>query len=251
MGLIKNLVALFLVDGQVRGLRSRLEGAERFLAAQERLHSDLEQHCAELETRKRQIQTRIGTLELETASLDERLEKLRNELNGASTNKQYTAVLTELNKAKLDRTELENRTLDQMEALEQTVADVEKVKGEIAERRKVRERAAAELKARHDEVGERLAELEAERRIAAEAIPAKELRIFNEVAEAHEGEAMAPIEEIDRRRREYACGSCNIHLPFETIASLLGSAEVLVRCTACGRILYLQDETRGALAKKG
>ncbi len=250
MGLIKNLVALFLVEGQVRGLRSRLDSAERYLANQNRLLAELEQHGAELETRKRQVQARIAILDLETASLDERLEKLRTELNSASTNKQYTALLTELNKAKLDRTELENRTLEQMEALEQTGADLKKVQGESAERRKVKERAAAELKARHDEVGERLAELEAERRIAAQAIPAKELKIFNEVADAHDGEAMAPIEEIDRRRREYACGSCNLHLPFETLASLLGTADVVVRCTACGRILYLQDETRGALAKK-
>ena len=70
------------------------------------------------------------------------------------------------------------------------------------------------------------------------------------MADAYDGEALGQIEEIDRRHREYACGSCNMHLPFETVASLLGGGDTVGRCAACGRILYLADETRGALAKK-
>jgi predicted nucleic acid-binding Zn-ribbon protein len=85
--------------------------------------------------------------------------------------------------------------------------------------------------------------------VAAEAVPGNALAIFDEIAAAHDGEVMAPVEEIDRRRREYACGECNMHMPFEQIASLMGQADAIVRCTACGRMLYLQEEVRGALSK--
>ena len=198
----------------------------------------------------RQMQAKIGNLEGETAALDERLEKLRNELNGASTNKQYTAILTELNTAKLLRSEIEDRALGEMELVEENNEQMARLAEDLAERTKVRSVAEGELKRRNSEVGERLAELEAERQVATEGIPGSDLKVFNEMADAYEGEAMAAVEEIDRRHRDYACGLCNIHLPFEAVAALLSSKDVLTRCPACGRILYLNDETRGALAKK-
>ncbi len=250
MSLQQSLYKLFQVDGQVRGLRSRLDSAERYLAAQTSLIEDLQQQQQELESRGRQIQAKIDNLEGETAALDERLEKLRNELNSTSTTKQYTAILTELNTAKLARSDIEDRALGEMELIDANNEQMARLAEDLAERTKVRSVAEGELKRRNGEVGERLAELEAERQVAAEGIPGGDLKVFNEMADAYKGEAMAAVEEIDRRHRDYACGLCNIHLPFEAIAALLGSKDVLTRCPACGRILYLYDETRGALAKK-
>ncbi len=250
MSLTEDLISLFHIDSNVRGLRRRLESAQRYLDAQDRLLADLFQQHEECEVRRRHLRATVGNLEGEIEVLDERLEKLRDELNVATTNKQYTAVLTERNVAKTARAEIEDRVLEEMEMIEDTGKQLEKIAEETAERQKIRKVAEAQLKQRHDEVGQRLAELEVERESAASVIPGGEIKIFNEMADAYDGEAMGLIEEIDRRRREYACGSCNMHLPFEAVASLLGGGDALVRCTACGRILYLADETRGAIAKK-
>ena len=70
------------------------------------------------------------------------------------------------------------------------------------------------------------------------------------MADTYDGDAMAQVEEIDRRHRDYACGSCHMTVPFENVAVLLSGADTLVRCSACDRILYMQEETKGALAKK-
>lgn len=249
MTLTENLINLFQVESQVRGLQSRLDAAERYLNAQNRLLKDLLDQRQELESRRRQVQATVANLENETATLDQRIEKLRDELNSSTTNKQYSAVLTELNTVKVARSELEDRILEEMERIEQGTAELDKLAGEIQEREKVKKVAESDLAIRHEEIGERLAELETERDGAAAAVPTAELKIFNEMADAYDGEAMATIEEIDRRHREYSCGACNIILPFEAVAALLGSSEVMVRCTACGRILYLHEEMRGALTK--
>ena len=250
MTLLSNLITLFQIDSQVRGLRSRLESAQRYLDTQIRLLSELREQREESEARRRQLLATIANLEVEGTALGERIDKLRGELDTATTNKQYGALLTEVNTAKLARTELDDRIYEEMEKVEELDRQLEELKGDNLEREKVRTVAEDQLRQRHDEIGERLAELEGERNVAAECIPGGELKVFNELAEAYDGEVMAQIEEVDRRRREYACGSCNIHLPFEAIASLLCNLDTLVRCTACDRILYLAEETRGALAKK-
>ena len=250
MSLTEDLLNLFRVDAQARGLRKRLESAQRYRDAQAQRVQELEQQRDELKGRKRQLQARISNFEVETATIDARLEKLRNDLNSASTNKQYTAVLTELNTVKISGSELDDRILQEMESVDEVSEQLAKLEKEFAERKKVAAVADTELQQRHEDVGARLAELDAERDAAAGGIPDADQRVFNEMADAYDGEAMASIKEIDRRNREYACGACNMHAPFEAVAALLGRSLTLVRCSACGRIFYLEDETRGALAKK-
>lgn len=250
MNLMENMLNLFLVDAQVRGLRSRVEAAQRYLDAQQRQFDDLSTQLLELESRQKHTKATIANLEVETKAIDERIEKLRNELNNAPTSKQHSAFLAELNNVKAQKAEIEEKTLAEMERIEEIKGRLETLNEQIVERTKVRDVAKHELEERKAEVGQRLSELEAERNTAASHIPAKELELFDSLCDAYEGEAMAPVEEISKKHREYACAACNMNQPFENVSVLLRGSDTLVRCAACGRILYMQDATRGSLAKK-
>lgn len=250
MELMESLLKLNQVDAQVRGLRSRLQSAQRYLDAQTGQLEDLNQQLQELETRRKHMQAAIANHESEMAAIDERIEKLRDELNNSVTNKQYSAVLTELNTIKANRSEIETQELGELELVESVEVEITTIQSHIEERAKVRDLADAQLKERKSDIGQRLGELETEREQAADDVPGKALDIFDELVDIYDGEAMATIEEVSIRHREYACGACNIQLPFETVSVLMGGVSTVVRCTACTRILYLQDEVRGALVKK-
>lgn len=243
MALVESLLNLHRVDAQVRGLRSRLDTAQRHLSVQTKQLGDLQQQHQELQTRRKHLQAAIATLEVEVKAIDERLEKLRNELNSAVTNKQYSAVLAELNTVKSQRAGIEDRMLADMELLEKLQEQFAALDVQIAERTKIRDHAQAQLEERKSDVGQRLSELETERREAAAVVPPPALAVFDEMADHYQGEAMSPVEVIDRRSREYACGECNMQLPFDLVASLLGRQDSLVRCPSCQRILYLPQES--------
>jgi len=137
-----------------------------------------------------------------------------------------------------------------MEQVEKIQEQLKGVETQIAERARVRDLAQSQLDERRNDVGHRLSELETERQHAAAVVPAAALTIFEEMADVYEGESMAPVEEIDRRHREYACGECNMHIPFEQVSLLTSRNDSVIRCPSCMRILFMQEEMRGSLAKK-
>ena len=175
--------------------------------------------------------------------------KLREALNQAKTNKEYSAMLVEVNTLKVDKGKIEEQALELMGQIEQLKAEVAEVEAKVAEQQKIKSHGEAELESRTAEVADQLEQLKEKRRVAAEAVPAKALDIFEKMAESLDGEAMAPVEQEDPRRLEFNCGGCYMSIPIEQV-NRLGSSDTLVQCTSCRRILYLSDELRGSLAGK-
>ena len=249
MTLIENLLALFQVDRRLRSLRARVDSAETYVSIQQRQLQSLQDRHAELITRKRQRQAHTGNLETEAAAVDERTEKLREELNAASTTRQYHAVLNEVNSLKDKRREVDEQTLVEMTGVEEIKAEVTELDEKITERAKVLDAAKAELASRCEEIKESLAELEVEREQKTSGIPSDIQSLFDELAANFEGESMASIQLIDKRRHEYACDTCNVQLPFDVVNRVTGRPDEIVQCNGCLRILYASEGAREALVK--
>ncbi len=244
MSLMENLLNLSRVDAQVRGLRKRLDSARTYLESQTQQYHHIQQQLSETQTRKRHLQATIANLETEVVGIDAKLEKFRSDLNTSVTNKQYTTVLSEMNTVKDQRSEVEDRILELMEQVEATEKEIEQIQELLNERAKLRDHAQSQFNERESEVGNRLEELEQEREAAAKAVPGRERAIFDDLAEVHDGEAIAKIIEIDRKYREYACDACNMRVTFEQVSQAITSNDAIVRCTACDRILYMHEELR-------
>ncbi len=249
MTLIEDLLELFQVERRLRSLRSRVDSAETYLAVQTRQMHLLQERRDELELRKRQRQAHAANLETEASGIDERTEKLREELNAASNTRQYHAVLNEVNSLKDKRTEIDEQTLVELSGVEQIDAELAELDEKIAERSTVLESAETELATRRDEIKGSLEELDAERSAKAANIPSDTQRLFDELSDDFDGEVMASIELIDKRRREYACDTCNVHLPFDIVSRVTGRPDEIVQCQGCLRILYASETAREALVR--
>lgn len=245
----KRLYNLFLLDQQMRGLRKRLDAAERRLAAKSRKLSQYETQLEELHLQTQQAKAHVQSLEGEAETMDERITRLRDQINVITNNKEYSAALVEMNTYKLEKSKIEEQGLEHMTRVEELEAQLTDVTTRRDDQLKLVALAKTEVKTAREEVGDRLDEVTAKRNEAAASIPGDALRTFDRLVAQHDGEAMAPITEENRRRKEYHCGGCFLLVPVERLNSLMMVADALITCPSCGRILFLESALGESLSE--
>jgi len=139
MSLIEDLRALHLVDAQVRGIRTRLDNAERDLKRQQGQLDTLLAQRREQESQLRQLQATVANLELEDRVFQERIAQLRGELNSTSNTKQYNAIRDSLKQIEEKRDAVAERVLAQMENVERVKAQLATGEEPLANRTKLRD----------------------------------------------------------------------------------------------------------------
>ncbi len=245
MTITTQLLSLYEVDRQIRGLNGRVKSAERYLTQRNNELAALDTRRESLRMQARQLEAGAHNDETEIGSLDARIEKLREQLNNATTNKQYTAFLTELNTFKADRGKVEERALETLARLDEVRAQLAELDAKREEIVKLRDLAAADLDAKRGEIRDRLEDLQRQRSHAAAVLPADVLRDYEGELELRDDDVMAPIEEMNRRAMEYCCGACQVLLPMEVVSSAITGGKIN-RCSSCGAFLYIAAETREA-----
>lgn len=246
MDVTSKLLRVFLVDKQLRGLQSRLHAAERFLGEQDKHLQQIDTKRIALETQIRQLKVTIADAESQTKGIDERMAHLREQMGVAKTNKEYKAFLTELNTNKADRDALETASLEQMGKLDELKKQLSEYDSQKGEREKMKSVAGGERDTRAAEIKDRVEELKVQRAQLAADLPADSLKMLEKLIIEREDDAMAPLEEHDRRRHEYTCGSCMMALPVEKLSALLSNGRI-THCPSCGCLLYLEAELAKAL----
>lgn len=249
MTVTEKLYRVFVVDQKLRGLRSRLIAAERFLAEQTRQLGVLRTQHETASGQLRQLKASQANNEGEAKQAESHVEELRERMNTATSNKEYKALLTEVNTFKERQKDSEEAAISQIEKIEQLETQASELGESIAQRESICDKAEADRAAREAEVSDRLAELQSERDGLIGDVPRTALAVYNELLEVREEEAMAPIEIQDRKRHEFTCGSCMMTVPVEAMSALLSHGE-LTRCVSCGCILYLEEKAREAMTAK-
>jgi predicted nucleic acid-binding Zn-ribbon protein len=250
MTVTKQLLELFSVDKQLRGLRSRLDQAERFLGLQKTQLGELEAQASTLKGESKKLRAVLHNDEVEAARLEAKITSLRDSMNSSKTSKEYNAISTELGTLKDQKSQIEDRVIAQLTKADESEGKFKSVTAQAQERSKIVERAQADRDAREAEVKDQLNALSAKRAELAKGIPADTMKIFEELVRIRGDEAMSHVEVVDRRAYEYSCGSCMMTLPVESVASI--TAGKFTRCVSCHCILYTEetDIVKGPTAPK-
>ena len=177
------------------------------------------------------------------ADAEEHQKRYQEQLGGVSTQREYGALLKEIDTAKSKASESEQAAIEAVESKEQ--ADVKL--GELREAfRELDERYHAELKKWEDEkptVVKTLKELTSRAEELRDSVPRNFLVLFDRIFKHGNGEALSKVQKISVARGNpmWHCEACSYNVRPQVVVQIRDKGS-LNQCDSCKRILYLEDE---------
>ncbi len=248
MPLADQLYDLYMLDKQVRGMSSRLDAANRRLRLQQNRLAQLKQQHSELADQLLHTRAKATELEKQADEIEQRIDADRDRMNSAKNNKEYSAMLVEVETLKINKDKIEDEALEQISRIDTLEQELSEMAVRVEDQSKLVNMAVADVETCRAEVGDQLTQLEGQRSVAEQNMPASARADFNRIAEMHEGESLAQVVCQNRRNNEYTCGGCYLSMPFERLNALMTTDEI-VTCPSCGRILYLETKLKASFVK--
>lgn len=237
---MNGLIRLQSVENRLRIEKAKLTRCRRNVIIQENQIRSLQNA---LEAKKEEVQlsrVQFDRLELELKSRDESIAKLRASLNSAKTNKEYAAVLTQLNTTKADNSKIETQSLELLKSIEADETECKEIQDQIDEQKQHLEQLRTEAGAKANKLQAEIDKIQEEWNEVAKTIPEKPLEIFKRVTETYDGQAVSLIEQQGGKKGAYSCGGCFMGLTAESV-NLLMTKDDIIRCPNCTRILVLSE----------
>jgi predicted nucleic acid-binding Zn-ribbon protein len=232
-GQLKTLIALQALDTRIAGLEAEAARLPRDIEA-------LRSRTAEAKKIVDTAKTALDATRKETRAKEKDLEdnqvkrqKFEGQLYQVKTNKEYSAVLTEIEEVKQQKSKIEEEILTLMEQQERLAAEIKDAEAryqsaEVAgstEEKALREKLVA--------VEAELADRRGDRGSVAREVPANVLSDYDRLLRARGGLALVQV------TKPNLCGACRMTVTPQRLQELRAQ-NALLHCESCGRYIYWQ-----------
>ncbi len=232
------LFRLQTIESQLRSVRGQIQSKSRRVTGQARRIATIEQQITETHQAVLKAQAEVNAFELERKTHESHIARLREALNQAKSNKEYAAILTQLNTDKADALKLEDKVLAAMGKVDELKQKAEELNSSLDKEQTRLNALKKDVSDQEAKLAGELKSLEDQREEAADAVGPENLLMFERACERHEGEAMAGVGRTHPKREEYICTGCHMSVPLERVNALQTRDEVQL-CPNCQRILCL------------
>ena len=231
---LQTLIDLQGLDGRIAGLETEAARLPRQIEA---LHAALAEAKKAVETVKAKVDStrkdlRTKEKDLEVANV--KRQKLEAKLYEVKTNKEYSAVLLEIEEAKQEKAKTEEDILGLMEMQERLAVEIK----EAEQRLKAREEQARQdegvVRKKLATVEQELATVRGQRGTRAKELPVGVLASYDRILKARGGIAVASVSAAG------VCGGCRMSIRPQAVQELR-AGDGLMLCESCGRYLYWQE----------
>lgn len=231
---MSHLICLQDCDNRIGHIISKKnEGPLKIKRLEDELNVIEKEHQEELD-RFEALKKNGRDIDRETQDLDVKIEKSKLRLSNIKSNKEYRAVLKEiddLKKAIFQREEKSLQIMEEIEVLRERCQDNEK---EVAEGRKTLDREKNEVQLELKALDEELRLFEEKRVLLSQTVEQDLLKKYLLLKERKQGQAISPVSQA-------VCQACHMRIPPQMYNELI-RGDSLLSCTNCGRIIYWADD---------
>jgi hypothetical protein len=222
------------LDSAIKSMEEQMARLPSELAAIDSEVSAAEGELAGIKQRRQSLDKNRRALEQQVEEANQNIKKHQRQVFEVKTNKEYTAMLHEIEGEKKKVSEMEEKILALMEEAD-GLAESERRSTDRADQiRREADAKRAEIKARAQATEAKLAASAAARKSELEGLPPEVLAVYQRVSRGRGGLAVVPMV-------GGACGGCFANLPTRLTVEVKAMEE-LVTCEACGRILVWRPE---------
>ena len=228
---ITHLVELQDIDSQLDDLNGLLGDLPKMVEELNEQESRLLSKIEEDKKRLKEINLSLKKSETANSEIQEKINKLTDQLFLVTNNKQYDALTNEIDHLKKQKDENDSHiilSMDEKEILEKSISEnetlLENLKSDLDIRRKKLETALSET-------SEEKAALEKSREKQISKIDSSTIQIYTKVISARSGVAVVSLSGD-------ACGGCGAALPIQMASEIRSAAAHTHRCDNCGRFVY-------------
>lgn len=231
---LKPVLAIQEVDLAIRDLAIEKEKAPERLNALVALLSEREAELAALEERRRELLRKKTELEDELEMDQVRLGRSQSRLTSIKTNREYQALLKEIDEIKKTNKVREDEILAILEESERIAADIEEKRKLNEETRKEKDAEERRLEGLLAEIDGKIASLQKEREEKVQFVNKEILARYDFLRQKRGGLAVVEV-------RGSVCTGCNMNITPQLYNELLRN-ERIIFCPTCQRIIYTRSE---------
>ena len=177
------------------------------------------------------------------ADAQEKLKHFQQQVSRVRNQREYGALLSEIDGVKSALRGLEEATLGALERAESAGAALEERQASFADLSARYQEALAKWEADKPAVAAEVERLEKETDALRAELPKGMVAQFLRMFDRYGGQAMAPIQATERPAGGviWHCSACNYRIRPQAVVEIR-SEEALIECDSCKRILYFDEE---------
>lgn len=239
---IDTVIELQKTLDELRSANEQLAGVPHWMQELHEEHTGRYQEITDLEDAVEEAVRERRQAETEISDSQEKLQHLQDQISRVRNQREYGALLTEIDLIREQIKGLEEQALAAMERAEEGKLPIAEKRDEFADLDERYKEAYGKWEAEKPAVAQQAEVLEGRIEVLRERLPRGPLALFDRIFEHHATRALAPVREVARSKGVVFrhCGACNYQVRPQVVVEISNTG-ALLQCDNCKRILYVPD----------